>query len=620
MSRTDILVGPPADIPELGPPQPLRHTIRRHLPDILAYLIYLCGGLFVTARLWVSPSTRVVAANPTDQSVFDWFLAHGAWFVTHGGNPFYSTRLNGPDGVNLAANTSVLGLSVPLAPVTMVFGPDVSYALLVVLCLAATAASWYWVLSRTLVRNRLAAFVAGALCGFAPGMVSHGNGQPNFLANFLLPLIVYRAALLAQPGRWLRNGIILGLLMGWQALVNEEMLLFTALAAVLFVGVLAALRPHTARRLAPNVARGLLVAGGVSLALLAYPLWQQFFGPQHYHGLPFDPSNYATDPATYFTFSRESVAGSGGVAPRFVNSAAEENGFFGFPLLLLVGIFVGWLWRDHLAVRAATVTGLVFAGLAAGTRLTIHGISTGLPGPFQLLRGLPVLDMVTPTRFTLMTIPLVALVLGLGLQRAGELTPASGSIRHTWLALWTATCLAALIPIVPTPLSARDRTPLPEFFSSGQWRRYVPAGRTVVSAPLASQNYPDPMWWSAHTMLRVAIPAGYFLGPSGADDPHARFGAPPRPTALLLAAVARTGSAVNVDARQRADARADLAFWRAGVVVMAPRARTSEPIGEADGMTGPKGDPEEALWRTVTGLLGQRPVFAGGVWLWRVTG
>ncbi len=619
MSRTDVLVGPPADAPLLAPTQPLRHTLRRLLPDLFGYLCYLLGGLLVTARLWVSPATRVVDANPTDQSLFNWYLAHGAWFVTHGGNPFFSTRLNVPDGVNLMANTAVLGLTVPLAPVTLAFGPDIAYAVLVTLCLAGTAATWYWLLSRTLIRNRLAAFVAGALCGFAPGMISHANGQPNFLANFVLPLIIYRTVKLTEPGRWLRNGLILGALLVWQVLINEELLLFTALASVVFLVVLAAFRPAAVRRFAPPVARGLAVAGAVALLALAYPLWLQFFGPGHYQGLPFDPSLYATDPATYFTFASESVAGSGGVAPRFVNSAAEQNGFYGFPLVLLVGIFVAWLWREHLVVRAATVTGLVFAALATGARLTVHGISTGLPGPFRLVQHVPVLDLITPTRFTLVTIPLVALVLGLGLQRAGRLTPETGSTRITWLALWTATTLAALIPIVPTPLSARDRGPVPTFFTSGQWRSYLRSGQTVVAAPLASQSYPDPMWWSAHTRLRAPIPAGYFLGPTGPDDPQARFGASPRPTAQLLASVARTGQTVTVDARQRAAARADLAYWRAGVVVLAPRVHTFERRGAADAMMPPGGDPEEALWRTVTALLGERPVFVGGVWVWTVT-
>ncbi len=42
---------------------------------------------------------------------------------THGENPLFTPQLNAPDGVNLMANTGLLGLTVPLVPVTLLFGP-----------------------------------------------------------------------------------------------------------------------------------------------------------------------------------------------------------------------------------------------------------------------------------------------------------------------------------------------------------------------------------------------------------------------------------------------------------------------------------------------------------------
>ncbi len=599
MSRVEVPADPALDT---STRTSARHPWRlgRYRFDLAVYLVYLLGGLLVTARLWGDPGRRVLTANATDQSQFDWFLAHGARFLVHGGNPLFSDRMNVPGGVNLMANTSVLGLTVPLAPVTLVFGPDVAFSALLALAFAATAGCWYWVFSRSLLPNRLAAFLAAGLCGFAPGLVSHAAGQPNFVAQFLLPLIAYHAAKLGGSGRLLRHAVPLALLVVWQAFVNEELLLFLGLAGAVLTVVLAALRPATARRLVRPVATGLALAGGIALVALAYPLWFQFFGPQTYQGLPFDPSAYATDPATYFTFSRESLAGSGGVAPRFVNSASEENGFFGFPLVVLLVIFAGWLWRERLAVRAATVTALVFAGLAAGARLTVHGVATGLPGPFAVVAHLPVVKLITPTRFSLVMIPLLALILGLGVQQVGRLAPPPGPVRRAWLGLWAVACVAALLPIAPTPLTVTDRDPVPAFFTTGQWRRYVPPGRTVVSVPLATQTFVAPMWWSSHTLLDAAIPRGYFLGPTSPTDPQALFGAPPRPTSTLLKRVYDTETPAAVAPTDRAAALADLAYWRAGALVLAP------------------GRAELALWQTVTALLGREPVFTGGVWLWTV--
>lgn len=569
------------------------------------YLVYLVAALVVTGRLWVDPNRRVLSANYTDHALFQWFVAQGAWVVTHPGNPFFTRQTNFPDGVNLAANTATYGITVPLAPVTLLFGPAVAYVLMVVLAFAGTAAAWYWVLSRTLLPNRLAAFVAGAMCGFAPGLVTHASGQPNIMSQFVIAFLVYRVVRLVEPGRlrWLRNGLLLAPFVVWQVFVNEEILLFTGLAGAVFTLVAALSRPRLALRYARPVIGGLAVAGVVSLAVLAYPLWFQFTGPQHYQGLPFEPSLFSTDVANFFSFSRESVAGSGGYRPRYVLSAVEENSFFGWPLLLLVAALVGWLWRS-VVVRAAAVTAIVFGSLSLGAHISVRGRHLDIPGPFLLAERLPLLDLVTPTRFALVMMPMFALIVGLGIQRAaawsGGQEPDRVVRRQAWRAVWTVTVLAALVPIAPTPLTTYDRPPVPAFFTSGQWREYVPDGYSLVTVPLPINYVPEPLWWQASNGMQPAMPGGYFLGPTSPDDPTAIFGAPPRPTTDLLFRVYSTGVVPTITDQDRAAARADLAYWHAAAVILAP--------GQAEG----------ALRTTVVDLLGFQPVLVGGVWLWRV--
>ena len=124
-------------------------------------------GLFVTARLWRDLDHRRVEIN-SDHSQFIWFLQHAVRVVTEGVDPFYTQLLNAPDGVNLMANTAALGLTLPMVPVTMIFGAEVSFALLLVLGLSATAFGWYWVFSRNLVSSRFAAAVGGASAASRP--------------------------------------------------------------------------------------------------------------------------------------------------------------------------------------------------------------------------------------------------------------------------------------------------------------------------------------------------------------------------------------------------------------------------------------------------------------------
>ena len=177
------------------PPRPSRHARPRRRParaDVLAIGAYVLLGVFVCLNYWGDVNNRVSSHLPTDHSWFEWLFAHGAYSVRHLENPLFTARQNAPDGVNMMANTSLLGVTLPLAPLTMLLGPQVMYALYLGGALAATAGTSYWMLSRHLVRSRAAAFVGGAFLGFAPGIVHHANGQPEL--RLQLPAAADRGA------------------------------------------------------------------------------------------------------------------------------------------------------------------------------------------------------------------------------------------------------------------------------------------------------------------------------------------------------------------------------------------------------------------------------------------
>ena len=67
--------------------------------------------------------------------------------------------------------------------------------------------------------------------------------------------------------------------------------------------------------------------------LLAYPLWYQFAGPQHYSGLPDFVLGYGTDLASYPAFAKLSLLGQAAADANLAPNP-EENTFFGWPLLL----------------------------------------------------------------------------------------------------------------------------------------------------------------------------------------------------------------------------------------------------------------------------------------------
>jgi hypothetical protein len=618
-----------ADQPAAAPTTHPSRAGRR--ADLIAAAGYLLLAFWITAHLWRDPTYRVVRYNPGDQTFFQWMLAHGAQVLTHGQSPLFTTSMNYPDGVNLIANTSVLGLSIPLAPVTLLFGPGASYVLLVTASFALTAFGWYFVFSRHLVASRLAAALGGGLCGFAPMMVSHASGQPNLVAQFALPFLTLATLKLAAAP--VKAGVALGLLIVYQTLVNEEVLFMTALALGLFVLVyalfelarawrgedrparLAALR-HTALRYLTGLGLAALISG----VILAYPIYHQFAGPQSYHGLPFPVDVHSNDLLGLVTPPRQSLTGMFTNASRsLTRSPNEDNSEFGWPLVIVGGIAMVWLWRRSILARTASVVGIVFAVLSLGPRLRWRGYPSTFPAPYRLLDGLPPFDLLVPGRLTLVTTAVLGALLALGWQRAMEV---QHRVRVTRLAA-AALVAVALLPIFPTPVPTIGRHHIPAFLASGEWRRYVAPGQSIVFVPMPAYQVPDAMYWQAQTGLQFAMARGYFLGPRGADK-VAQWNAPARQTSMDLYRVMmlpapptakyevdapldhfkKDGKAIPpgpVTPALRETARADLRYWHAAIMVLAPTQHN-----------------EARLRAWVTQLLGFAPQWRDGVWLWDV--
>ena len=543
--------------------------------DAAVVVLYLALALWVTSGLWRHVGSLALVNGGSDVHFFEWTLVHATRIFTHGENPLFTPQLNAPNGVNLMANTGLLGLTVPLVPVTVLFGPAVAFTLILTGGLTATAWAWYHVLSRHIVGYWPAALVGGLFAGFAPGMVDQVNGHPDLVGQFLIPFIIWRAISL----RTARDGVVLGLLVTWQAFLNEELLFQTGLAVAVFVAVYAVFRPAEVRaRVRPFLAglgAALLTAG----ALLAYPLWFQFFGPQSYRGLPETVLGYGTDVRAFTAFSQSSLVRHGASHSSY-GGPPEENTFFGAPLLIATGVIVAWLWRRHVAVRALTIVALVFAVLSLGRTVRVGGHTVIQHGPMSLLDHLQLFDSVVPTRFGLALIPVVAVLLAFSVRAAAT---ASGA----WLRYgWTLVLVAALLPIAPTAVLAGHAAPVPGIFTSGQWAQYVHDGQSVLSGnPSGGSAAFTAMGWDNATGQGYRMVGGYFLVP----DEHGRgaYGVPGRPTTDLLTDIVRFGGTPQITAAQRAAFRADLRYWHTAIVVLSPYAPHYDELRHAlDQLTG----------------------------------
>ncbi|MFC3505226.1 hypothetical protein ACFOOK_30285 [Micromonospora krabiensis] len=573
---------PPVGLDEAPPtvdvaaaPTPVRRfrwTRRRR--DLAVYALFLLAALWVTSRIWLDPAGRVAALYSSDPAQVQFFLAHSVRVVLHGDFPFYTDQFNYPDGVNLMANTAILALGIPMVPVTLLFGPAVTFVVLVTLGLAGTAAAWYHVLSRHLVRAPLAAAVGGWFCGFAPAMLSHASWHPNIISQFLLPFIVWRVLVLTRSRRPVRDGLLLAVLVTVQAFVNEEILLFTALACGVFLLAVVVQEPARLASAWRPLAIGLSSCAVLAGALLAYPLYVQFAGPMAYHGLSDAVPDYGNDIAAFFAQGSPTLGGNQRANVNLAPNYSEENAFFGWSLALLAIGVVGWLRREPV-VRALAATGVLFAVLSLGERISWWDREL-FPGPWELLVKLPLLDAVVPTRFGMITSVVVALLLALAVDRAWALRHAE---RRTVRTLTVAGLVLALLPIAPMPLPVVSRPPVPDFITADRWRAYVGPDQTLVPIPVPSMGNTNGMRWAAATNLDFKIPGGYFLAPRNATtgDPG-RFGGRPSGVGQLLEEVATTGRTPQLDDRERRRSLDELRHWRAAILVLPLRQPNAEPL------------------------------------------
>jgi hypothetical protein len=572
--------GPDAAADSAG--APTRDTRRL---DRLAAIGYALMAFAVTVRLWLHPTGVMLQENRQDNIQFEWMLANAVRSIRNLSDPFFTDLINAPFGVNLMANTSVWGLALPLGPATALFGAPVSFRIMVTGAFFGTAFAWYHLLSRYVVGSRLAAFVGGGFCAFAPGMLGQATGHPNIVAQFALPFIVLVVLRMREPGHAVRNGLLLAPLVTYQVFINEEVLLLTALALGVFVLAYWVQRPQVINRCLRSALGSFAVTFAIVAVIIAYPLYRQFFGRQSYHGMPDWVLDYNTDLLSYVSYAQQSLAGTKAGAEHLAQGVPEQNTFYGWGLAVLVIVAVAWMWRRP-AVRALAVTGAVFLLLSLGRYLVIGGHKTSIPGPWRVLSKLPLLDTVVPTRLSLVVIPVVGVLLAFFVDRF--MSEGAGARFWTPLRVLGFGALAvALLPIAPTPLAVQGRNPAPEFFATGAWRDHVPAGGTVGLLPFGWQSDLNMMQWQTEQGLKFKILNGYFLGPDPArDDKQAKFGGGDFYVRTLLGEF--RDRPLSVTPEMRGYCLGELRSWHTDVVVLPQDAPNAEILRDgADQILGP---------------------------------
>jgi hypothetical protein len=489
-------------------------------PSRVATAALIGYGLVGLAAYWpIFPgdTARLPSCACADTVQSTWFLGWVPYAVAHGHNPLFTSWLNHPAGANLAQNTLMPLLGLLAAPVTALAGPVASFNLLAWLAFPLSGISMYYVVRR-LFGSSLAAVVAGLIYIVSPYMT--GQATDHIMLSFLPlpPLIVLSLwqLIVRQDGRALRTGLLLGLEVIVQFLIEPEVLAMTALAAGI-CGLVAVLADHqfVNRDRVRYAIRGLGPAAAVSAVVLAYPIWFLIAGPHHFSGPNFPRDNpWRSDLAGVVvpTLDQRIVPHAfHHFAAATGNTDYQEVGtYLSLPLfVLLLAAVVRWR-RD----RRLIVTSIGAAGcwvLSLGPRLTVYGHVTHVPLPFVVFAHLPLLENILPGRIAFGMWLLLAIAVAITTDRCAaslraEPTGTAGRrLRLVAASALVAASVAALLPRWPIHAAPVQ---LPPAFAHGG-HSTIAANSIVLAYPYPVFPQEQAMLWQATSGFRFKLLGGY---------------------------------------------------------------------------------------------------------------
>jgi hypothetical protein len=402
-----------------------------------------------------------------DQSQYVWSFWWVARQVTHVGNPWFTTHLAAPVGVQLGYDTLMPLLGVLMAPITLLFGPSATYNLLAIVTPGLAAYAMYRA-ARLWLPSRVGAVAAGAFYGLSGMLGSQDWLHIHTATGFVfLPLTLEAAVRLRRhpsPSR----GILLGLVVGAAMLVDQEAAVLSAALAALTLIPWLLRRPGAAslRAVALGTLTATLIAGPQLVAMA------QAAG----RGGPAPPPTrdyvkYAAElPSLFAPSPRLADYGMAGLASVYrAHTATESLATFGLVLSLLAALGLVISWRRP-GARKLALLWLGSAALALGPTLYVgtrayvplagswHGLRVSLLMPYTWLIQIPGLaSFREPDRLALLGLVGAALLAGAAVDWLRQ---------HAWPMIIVVAVLGALEAgwpgnpgqmTAPTALPALDR-------------------------------------------------------------------------------------------------------------------------------------------------------------------
>jgi hypothetical protein len=522
------------------------------------FALYLLGAVVVTLGAWRGP-TSGWAGSCCDQEQAIWYLGWTPHALAHGLDPFFTTQIGSPAGVNVMWSPSMPLLGILGWLPAKLGGPIFGFNVLVVVGIALSGLA-AWLAIRRWSGDGLGPIIGGAVYAFSPYVVSHAALHLNLATAWVPPLL----------------------------LIAIDEILVTRRRPPWQAGV--ALGSHVAvTRLVPACAAAI----PTFLLLAGWPLAAQFFGPQRISRQVQDPTTFSTDLLNLVLPTRYQLiapAWTTRMSNEFSGFQHEATGYLGPPLLVLLVVVTVRRW-DDLRVRVASVTGVLILVLSLGPWLHIGKAPLNIPLPWLALGKLPLLKHALPGRFTVFVWLAVAVVVAIVIARAIRLDRRPAARRL--LAVGT-----SLILLLPAPLG-RAPFATPAFFRT--WaNHHIGADETVLVAPyFVNGGEAAPMVWAAEADYGLRMPEAYAYVPQPNGGTYS--GPPQSQLTFTMFVIQQRGAWLVARGEIRAQVAADLKDADVRHVIVGPTQHWRQLLAFFTDLFGraPEIVDEVAIWRDI---------------------
>jgi hypothetical protein len=467
---------------------------------LCAFAIYFALSLLFFGRALAGHLGDRYIGGDADAPQFIWYLRWWPWAIAHHLNPFVPRMIWPPSGVNLAWAASIPLPSILAAPLSATLGVIPTFNLLCLMCPAL--AGWAaFLLCREASADFGPSLLGGMVFGFSSHLLGKAFGNLNDALVFPIPLAVW-IALRWVNGRSSTRPFVAML----AALLVTQFLCFTELFATMtlaggiswLLGL--ALLPEAMKvrlraivaPVAASYVMAILILSPYLYFVIAHPIRQAEIMPARAFAI--DLLNLLV-PTPLNELGKLVLARA--IAHRFLAGLMESGGYLTPPLIIVAWLFARERWREPSGRWLIAMIG-VFLLLALGPELQVWGRYTRVPLPWALLARLPLIQKALPTRMMLYVFLVLAVVTALWLS-AVERGPAMK------IAI-AAVILLFMLPNLSAAYWTTDAN-IPEFFTRGLYRNYLPPGANVVIMPYGING--DSMLWQATSDMSFAMVEGW---------------------------------------------------------------------------------------------------------------